>query len=221
MNFNVKNTIKTLLIILSILSANITLALENNTSPHSKILLNIIDPPNTAALNVMINALSSLKELKKQKQATTENIRALIKIKLLPSVAINISTRLALKKHWDNLNNKQKYLFQEYISQSLIRDYAGALGVYEQLDSVSISVDPKVKRKDNKAIVKLLVSLHRDQKPFELTLKMIRLNQWQVYDILFSGVSFIKNYQAQFNSHIRRKGLNNLIQEITNKLAKG
>lgn len=215
-----KNTIKTLFIILSILSISATLVAKDNPSSHSKMLTNIIDPPNTAALNIMVNALSSLKELRKQEQATAENIKALIKIKLLPNIAIDVSTHLVLKKHWNNLNNKQKHLFQEYISESLIKDYAGILGAYEQLDDINISVHPKVKRKDNKAIVKLLVSLNDKQNPFEITLKMVRSDRWRVYDILFSGVSLIKNYQAQFNSRIRRKGLDNLIKEITKKLSK-
>lgn len=215
-----KNTIKTLLIILSILSADVTLAAKDNTLLHAEILTNIIDPPNTAALNIVVNTLSSLKELKKQKQATSENIKTLIKIKLLPNIAADVSTRLALKKHWDDLNDKQKYLFSKYITQSLIKDYAGILGSYEQLDSVNISVHPKVKRKDNKAIVKLFISLDDKSNPFELTLKMTRSDRWRVYDILFSGVSLVKSYQTQFNSHIKRKGLDNLIKEITKKLSK-
>jgi phospholipid transport system substrate-binding protein len=184
-------------------------------------LTDIIDPPNTAALNIITSALSSLKEIRKQGQSTPENIKKLIEIKLLPNIATSVSTRLTLKKYWDELNNEQKNLFKKYITQSLIKDYAGALGAYNQLNSISISVDPEVKRRDNKAIVKLFISLDDDSKPFKLTLKMVRLDHWRVYDVLFSGVSMIKNYQEQFNSHIRRKGIDSLIEKITKKLSQG
>jgi len=47
---------------------------------------------------------------------------------------------------------------------------------------------------------------------------MIRENKWRIYDVVFSGVSLIKNYRAQFNSHIKRKGLDSLIAKVIKKL---
>ena len=216
--------IKRLTIILTIFHLNIAFAMDSmSTMPNPAQMINesvvdIIDPPNTAALNIMVNALSSLKELRKSGKATTENIKTLIKIKLLPSIAMDVSTELALKKHWGKLNHDQKVIFQRYISHSLMKDYAGILGSYKKLDSISISVDPSVKRKGNKAIVKLIVTLNNDPKPINITLKMIRSKQWRVYDLVFSGVSLVKNYAAQFNSHIKRKGIDSLVAKIVKKL---
>jgi len=221
---------KRLIIILAIVQLNLAFAMDSMngmngipTMPNPAQIMNesvadIIDPPNTAALNIMMSALSSLKELKKSGKATPENIKSLIRIKLLPSIAMDVSTQLALKKHWGKLNHNQKVIFQRYISQSLMKDYAGILGSYEKLDSVNISVDSNVKRKNNKAIVKLIITLNDDPKPINITLKMIRSNQWRVYDVVFSGVSLVKNYAAQFNSHIRRKGIDSLVAKIVKKL---
>ena len=133
---------------------------------------------------------------------------------------MGVATKITLEKHWEGLNIQQKQFFQYYISESLIRDYVGILSSYEQLDSVQISVDPEVKRKDNKAIVKLNISLNSKEKPFIVSLKMIRLNTWHVYDIVFSGVSIVKNYRAQFDSHIKRKGLESLIDKSKERLEK-
>jgi phospholipid transport system substrate-binding protein len=74
------------------------------------------------------------------------------------------------------------------------------------------------KTPNNKAIVKLLIAFNDTQTPFKITLKMIHSDRWRVYDLVFSGVSLIKNYRAQFNSHIKRKGLDSLIKKINNKL---
>jgi hypothetical protein len=49
---------------------------------------------------------------------------------------------------------------------------------------------------------------------------MIRSSHWRVYDLVFSGVSLIKNYKAQFNSHIKRKGMDSLIKKINKKIKK-
>ncbi|QKQ24790.1 ABC transporter substrate-binding protein [Candidatus Ruthia endofausta] len=212
--------IKALLIILSILPINSALAIDKASNITHQAIVDIIDPPNSAALNIMVSALSSLKELKKQKKATKQNIGALIRLKLLPNIAVGVSTKIALSKHWDGLNIQQKQFFQYYVSESLIQDYLGILSSYGKLDSVHISVDPDVKRKGDKAIVKLIINVNDDPKSSIISLKMIRLNTWHVYDIVFSGVSIVKNYRAQFNSYIRRKGVNSLISKSKKKLEK-
>ncbi len=213
-----------LAIIFTIFYAGIAFTAGNTTSAPKPMdmtnesTMDIIDPPNTAALNIMVNALSSLKELKKQNQASPENIKTLIEIKMLPNIAIEVSTELALKEHWGQLNQQQKLIFQRYITQSLIKDYASILGSYDGLDSINITVDPKVKRKDNKAIVKLVIYFNENPKPITISLKMIRTTHWRIYDVVFAGVSIIKNYHAQFNSHIRRKGVDSLIAKVIKKL---
>lgn len=209
---------------LTIFYVNFALAAEGMPSIQNpeKILndpvAEIIDPPGAAALNIIVNNLSSLKALRKKNKASIENVKHLIKVKLLPNIATNIATELTLKKHWLKLSDQQKSIFKAYIIQSLIRDYAGILGAYDQLDSINISVDPKIKRKGNKAIVKLIIHLGDNPKPINVTLKMIRSNQWRAYDLVFSGVSLMKNYRAQFNSHIKRKGIDSLVSKISKKI---
>ncbi len=212
--------IKTLLIVLSILPINFTLAIDKVLNTTHQAIVDMIDPPNSAALNIMVSALTSLKELKKQKRATKKNIEALTRLKILPNIAINVSTKIALNKYWDNLNIQQKQFFKYYISESLIQDYVGILSSYDKLDSVHISVDPDVKRKNDKAIVRLIININNDPKPSIISLKMIRFNTWRVYDIVFSGISIVKNYRAQFNSYIRRKGIDGLIIKSKQKLKK-
>ena len=200
------------------LAASSTPPILNSTKILNGSIAEVIDPPGAAALNIIVSNLSSLKELRKKNMASVENIEHLIKVKLLPNIAVAISTELALKKHWHKLNLQQKLIFQTYIVQSLIKDYAGMLGAYDELDSINISVDPKIRRKDNKAIVKLIIHFSNNPKPINVSLKMIRSSQWRAYDLVFSGVSLIKNYRAQFNSHIRRKGIDSLVSKISKKI---
>jgi len=200
------------------LAASSTPPILNSTKILNGSIAEVIDPPGAAALNIIVSNLSSLKELRKKNMASVENIEHLIKVKLLPNIAVAISTELALKKHWHKLNLQQKLIFQTYIVQSLIKDYAGMLGAYDELDSINISVDPKIRRKDNKAIVKLIIHFSNNPKPINVSLKMIRSSQWRAYDLVFSGVSLIKNYRAQFDSHIRRKGIDSLMNKISKKI---
>lgn len=218
--------IKALLIILAILHTNLAFAQTNPQETKSltpipkKEILEILDPPGTAALNIMLGALSSFKALKKSEQDSLENTRSLVRLKILPFIDLKTSTKTTLKDHWNKLDLLQKQLFIDYISHSLIKDYVGMLHSYEKLDLVEISLHKKIKRKGNKAIIRLEVKPNADAKPVLITLKMIRDTRWKIYDVVFSGVSVIKNYRAQFNSHIKRKGLDSLIKKTIKKLNK-
>ncbi|WPE17115.1 ABC transporter substrate-binding protein [Candidatus Thioglobus autotrophicus] len=183
-----------------------------------KEVIEILDPPGAAALNIMLSALSSFKELKKSEQASIENTTSLVKIKVLPFIDMQTSTQIALEDHWDQLNIAQKQLFINYIEHSLIKDYVGMLYSYKDIDFVEIALQKKVLRKDNKALVKLEIKANAQSKPSLITLKMIRNERWRIYDVVFAGVSVVKNYNAQFNSHIKRKGLDSLIQKTFDKL---
>jgi len=212
--------IKTALIILSILQMNFAFAQEE--APKIPIdkqeVIDILDPPGTAALNIMLSALSSFKELKKSEQASMENTTSLVKIKVLPYIAMETSTQIALEEHWNQLNAQQKQLFVNYIEHSLIKDYVGMLYSYKDIDYVEIALQQNVLRKDNRALVNLEIKANAESKPLVITLKMIRDGRWRIYDVVFSGVSVVKNYNAQFNSHIKRKGLDSLIQKTIEKL---
>ncbi len=212
--------IKIALIILSILQMNFAFA--QSEAPKipidKKEVIEILDPPGAAALNIMLSALSSFKELKKSEQASIENTTSLVKIKVLPFIDLQTSTQIALEDHWDQLNIAQKQLFINYIEHSLIKDYVGMLYSYKDIDFVEIALQKKVLRKDNKALVKLEIKANAQSKPSLITLKMIRNERWRIYDVVFAGVSVVKNYNAQFNSHIKRKGLDSLIQKTFDKL---
>jgi phospholipid transport system substrate-binding protein len=47
--------------------------------------------------------------------------------------------------------------------------------------------------------------------------KMVKHQHWKIYDVVFSGVSLVKNYAAQFNSYIKRKGFEAFVDKYLNK----
>jgi phospholipid transport system substrate-binding protein len=209
----------TLIYLFLLLSSSLSYAVEGNEGQSKNDnISDIIDPPGSAALNILVSSLSSLKELKKQNKGTIENIETLIRLKLLPSLDIAYSTQRALDNYYDDLTDSEKQLFETYIIESLINDYVGILGAYQDLDSINISVGKNILRKDNRANVPLIISFSDNSQPVEVALSMIKTNSWKIYDVTYSGVSLIKNYQAQFGSMIKRKGKDFLIGIITKKV---
>ncbi len=211
-------TIVAIFFINSTFAASINIEKDNTTNEVAQSVIEIIDPPGAAALTIIVDSLSSLKELKKHDQSTIENIKALINVKLFPHLDINAALKISLKGYWEDLDFKQRQVFYKYIVQSLVNDYAAILVTYDNLDSINVSVDPEIVRKDNRALVKLRITFNDDPKVTIVSLKMIRSNRWKVYDVVFSGVSLVKNYRSQFKSYIRRNGLEALVEKISNKL---
>ena len=211
-------TIVAIFFINSTFAASSNTEKDNTTNEVAQSVIEIIDPPGAAALTIIVDSLSSLKELKKHNQSTIENIKALINVKLFPHLDINTALKISLKGYWEDLDFKQRQVFYKYIVQSLVNDYAAILVTYDNLDSINVSVDPEIVRKDNRALVKLRITFNDDPKVTVVSLKMIRSNRWKVYDVVFSGVSLVKNYRSQFKSYIRRNGLEALVEKISNKL---
>ena len=193
-------------------------AFSSNHQVNSKKVSDIIDPPESAALNIIVSSLSSLKELRKQNQASLENIEKLIRIKLLPNIDINYSSRISMGKYWEELTDSEKKLVETYIIESLIQDYVGILGTYKELDSINITTGKNIVREDNLASIPMIITYGKQKQSVNVEIGLIKTNSWKIYDVTYSGVSLIKNYQAQFASLASRKGLEFLINNITKRV---
>lgn len=192
---------------------------EDNNQDNKNTLINA---PEIEASKMIIDVMASLRELSDRGLYTKERVSLVVREKLIPNINIEYATKRTLMKHWNSMGDGAKDLFKKYIIGSLVKDYMGALTSYDKINSVILEVDPKVRRKGNLAKVNIRVKINNAQKKFLIiTVGMIRdKSGWKVYDIIFSGVSIIKNYREQFNSYIKRKGMHYLLKKITKKVEK-
>ena len=118
--------LKRLVIILTIVYMNLAFAERpNENTPHS------------VAVNVMESTLLSLKTLQEQNKNSLSNIENLVLSKLMPNVDISFATKIMLRDRWDDLSSKQRTMFVEYITRSIVQDYVGLLNSYDNLDDLS------------------------------------------------------------------------------------
>ena len=172
---------------------------------------------NIAAENILKHAIYSISELKnKQKKVTLKQIKNIVKKDFLPFIDATFSAEQSLKNHWHNLSNTQKITLENYIINSLINDYANILISFNNYKKIKITISPKIKTHLNKAIVSINFSTYEDNKMTMVAAKMIKKNSWKIYDIVFSGVSLIKNYSASFESYIKRKGFDAFSKKYLN-----
>ena len=197
--------LKRLVIILTIVYMNLAFAERpNENTPHS------------VAVNVMESTLLSLKTLQEQNKNSLSNIENLVLSKLMPNVDINFATKIMLRDRWDDLSSKQRAMFVDYITRSIVQDYVGLLNSYENLDDLSIQIEDDSTINGNKASVKLHIAINKNNYQYFITLKMVKLNRWYIYDAVFPGISILMHYQKNFDSIIKRKGMDGLITIVNN-----
>ena len=199
--------LKRLVIILTIVYMNLAFAERlNENTPHS------------VAVNVMESTLLSLKTLQEQNKNSLSNIENLVLNKLMPNVDINFATKIMLRDRWDDLSSKQRTMFVDYITRSIVQDYVGLLNSYENLDDLSIQIEDDSTINGNKASVKLHIAINKNNYQSFITLKMVKLNRWYIYDAVFPGISILMHYQKSFDSIIKRKGMDGLIATVNNNI---
>ncbi|RUM86748.1 MAG: ABC transporter substrate-binding protein [Candidatus Thioglobus sp.] len=197
--------LKRLVIILTIVYMNLAFAERpNENTPHS------------VAVNVMEGALLSLKTLQEQNENSLINIESLVLNKLMPNVDIDFATKIMLRDRWNDLSPKQQTMFIDYITRSIVQDYVGLLNSYENLDDLNIQIEDGSTINGNKASVKLHIAINKNNYQSFITLKMVKLDRWYIYDAVFPGISILMHYQKSFDSIIKRKGMDGLIAIVNN-----
>ena len=197
--------LKRLVIILTIVYMNLAFA-ERPTE----------NTPHSVAINVMESVLLSLKTLQKQNKNSLNDIENLVLTKLMPNVDIGFATKIMLRDRWNDLSSKQQTMFVDYITHSIVQDYVGLLNSYENLDDLNIQIEDGSTINGNKASIKLHIAINKNNYQSFIALKMVKLNRWYIYDAVFPGISMLTHYQKNFDSIIKRKGMNGLIAIVTN-----
>jgi len=197
--------LKRLVIILTIVYMNLAFAERpNENSPHS------------VAVNIMKGTLLALKTLQEQNKNSLNDIENLVLNKLMPNVDINFATKIILRDRWNDLSPKQQTMFADYITHSIVQDYVGLLNSYEKLDDLNIQIEDDSTINGNKASIKLHIAINKNNYQSFITLKMVKLNRWYIYDAVFPGISILMHYQGSFDSIIKRKGMDGLIATVNN-----
>lgn len=171
-----------------------------------------------AAIDIITHSLSTVSKFNKvNEKATIEDVRSIVQKDFIPFIDIKVSAQYALKQYWDKLNQQQKIALENYMAKTLINNYMGFLVGYKDFDNLIITANPQIKQKNNKAIVAINIKQKDTNKAVNITLKIVNRETWKIYDVVFSGVSLIKNYQEQFSSYIKRKGFDEFTKKYLTK----
>ncbi len=136
---------------------------------------------------------------------------------VMPKFNIVLMSKIILgKKNWQASTEAERTEFQGAFKDLLIKTYMRSLLEYEG-DKINF-LPYKPGKKPSVARVKSVYAMSSgDDMTVDYRLKLNSENKWKVFDVIFDGVSLLKNYRVDFQEHIRNKGLNSLITELKEK----
>jgi len=161
----------------------------------------------------------ALSERKEELAADRQQLYSLIDEILLPRFDRRYAAQLVLGQHWRTASEEQRTQFIEAFYTSLMRQYADGLLEFDlsQLEFRPYRGDESKPR----TVVQTVVELDDGTKaPVDYGL-VKRDSGWQVFDVTIEGISYIRNFRAEFNSEIRATSLDAVIERLQREAAGG
>jgi phospholipid transport system substrate-binding protein len=173
----------------------------------------------TSNPDVLIKTVTQqvLDQIKADKQIQSGNITRITELvnqKILPYTDFTRTTRLVMGRNWNTATPQQQKEIVEQFKILLIRTYSGALA---QVRDQEVQYKPfRASPEDTDVVVRSVVI--NNGQPIQLDYRLYKTPQgWKVYDINVLGAWLIQAYQQQFNEQIQQKGVDGLIQFLTQR----
>lgn len=158
--------------------------------------------------------LTELSERREEMKEDPSEAYDFIEELLLPVFDVPYATRLVLGRHGRDASPEQRRAFGKAFYRFLVRSYADAIVEYNP-ENLEIEVRPSRGEPDpDRARVRTeIVRPGGENIPVDYTLRHTD-DGWKVYDVTIEGVSYITNYRNSFDSEIRQRGLDAVIERL-------
>ena len=139
-------------------------------------------------------------------------LRAVIDQYLLPHFDTDYAARLVLGKHWRTATAEQRTRFIDTFYKALMKDYGDAILEFtaDRLRFLPFRGDPNA----NTATVRTEVRRDSGQMvPVNYTMRRTP-EGWKAWDVTIEGISYIRNFRADFGAEVDQHGIEHLIQRL-------
>ena len=162
-----------------------------------------------------VEEISELVSKYKDKFETDEDfLRSKMNSQVMPKLDIELMSKIILgKKIWTTLSESQKNNFVESFKYRMTSTYMKSITAFDGEKVVFLPYNPGPKK--NLAYVKSKYLIPGGDIAVDSRL-IKKSNSWKVYDIIFDGISLMKNYRADFREHVKEKGIDSLITSLRN-----
>jgi phospholipid transport system substrate-binding protein len=158
-------------------------------------------------------------ERKEELTADREALYGLIDEILLPRFDRRYAAQLVLGRHWRTASEAQREQFIEAFYDSLMQQYADGLLEFDlgQLTILPYRGDASKPRTVVRTVVKL-----DDGTEAPVDYGLVKHDSgWQLFDVSVEGISYIRNFRAEFNSEIQATSIDAVIERLQREAGQG
>lgn len=194
-------------------------------------LLAVTGTANAAANDALVllkttghDLIETLNQKRGELKGNQKAVRKLVEDSLLPHIDIITASKWVLGKHWRRASKAQKISFIKQFRELLLSFYSSALAEYlvdkenKQLNPDMFKFHPIRAQSDDTEVTIRSELIPDSGKPLPVHFHMHESKRgWKVYDVSVEGISVVTTYRTSFATEIQQKGLDSLIQSLTDK----
>ena len=148
-------------------------------------------------------------EYKDRFETDEEFLRDKMNSSVMPKLDIKLMSKIILgKKIWTEMSESQKDDFVEAFQYRMTSTYMKSITAFDGEKVVFLPYEPG--KRENIAYVKSKYLIPGGDIAVDYRL-IKKSKEWKVYDIIFDGISLMKNYRADFREHVSQNGIESLI----------
>ena len=141
-----------------------------------------------------------------------EFLRDKMNSSVMPKLDIKLMSKIILgKKIWTEMSDSQKDDFVEAFQYRMTSTYMKSITAFDGEKVIFLPYEPG--KRENIAYVKSKYLIPGGDIAVDYRL-IKKSEEWKVYDIIFDGISLMKNYRADFREHVTQNGIESLITSL-------
>ena len=141
-----------------------------------------------------------------------EFLRDKMNSSVMPKLDIKLMSKIILgKKIWTEMSERQKDDFVDSFQYRMTSTYMKSITAFDGEKVVFLPYEPG--KRENIAYVKSKYLIPGGDIAVDYRL-IKKSEEWKVYDIIFDGISLMKNYRADFREHVSQNGIDSLITSL-------
>lgn len=168
--------------------------------------------PDALAKNVTNDVVRIVKQDREIKGGNQKKVQALVEEKVLPLFDFRLMTQQTVGKNWSKATPEQQQDLVNEFRSLLVRTYSSAIAAVAEYE---IDFKPmKATSGDDEVTINTEVS-KSGATPIPIDYRMSKQDKgWKVVDVKVNGVSLVSVYRNNFNSEVRRGGIEGLVAAL-------
>jgi phospholipid transport system substrate-binding protein len=175
------------------------------------------EAPDAMIKRLSSDVLDTIRADKSIKAGDINKVIALVDTRILPNLNFQRMTASAVGPAWRQATPEQQKKLQDEFKTLLVRTYSGALA---QVTDQTISMKPLRTSPDDKEVV-VRSEIKGGGDPIQLDYRLEKTPGqgagWKIYNINVLGVWLVETYKSQFAQEINAKGLDGLIESLSQR----